>query len=327
MKESDIRNRDIHNQYLEMVRIDADHFFRDKSTFSSISCPACGGNETAGRFEKAGFAYQECASCETLYNSPRPDYTGLSAFYGESPSTRFWINEFFMPMVELRREKIFKPRAEFISSSFPNLEQCRIGDIGAGFGLFIEELRKIWPGADIRAIEPSVGMVDIIRKKGFPVFQAMVEDVPLSEGGYDLLTSFELFEHLHDPAVFLEKVGGLLKPGGLLYLTTLNGLGFDIQLFWEKSKSVSPPHHLNFFNPGSMGLLMERCGFELLEAATPGELDWDIVEGAWQNEGMDPGRFFRTVARHGSEEGKKSLQSWIKTNGFSSHMRVLARKR
>ena len=327
MKESDIRNREIHNRYLELVRADADRFFQDRSSFTAVPCPACGSAESSGQFEKQGFTYQECAACETLYNSPRPPFAGLAAFYGESPSTRFWVNEFFMPMVEPRREKIFRPRAEFIGNRFPDLAQARIGDIGAGFGIFLEELGKLWPQADIRAIEPSVDMAEIIRKKGFPVIQAMVEEVPPADGGFDLLTSFELFEHLHDPGAFLLKVHGLLKPEGCLFMTTLNGLGFDIQAFWERSKSISPPHHLNFFNPSSIGILMERCGFELVEASTPGELDWDIVESAWLNEGIDPGRFFRTVARHGSAQGKKDLQAWVKGNGFSSHMRVIGRKR
>jgi len=327
LKESDIRDRDVHNRYLELVKIDADNYFRNRSSFSIITCPACGSDAVAGSFEKGGFSYVECSKCETLYNSPRPDYAGLSKFYGESPSTSFWVKEFFLPKAEVRRQKIFRPRAEYIASKFPELKKGRIGDVGAGFGLFLSELRQLWPEADIRAIEPSVDMARIIREKGFPVIESMVEDVPVAEGGFDLLTSFELFEHLHNPSAVLIKVASLLKKGGYFYITTLNGLGFDIQLFWERSKSVSPPHHLNFFNPSSMEILLDRCGFELVEASTPGELDWDIVDGAWKNEGMDPGRFFKTVSKYGTEEGKKALQSWIKDNRFSSHMRVIARKR
>ena len=62
-------------------------------------------------------------------------------------------------------------------------------------------------------------------------------------------------------------------------MTTLNGLGFDIQQLWEQSKSISPPHHLNFYNTKSISLLLESSGFEIVEIATPGKLDWDIVEG------------------------------------------------
>jgi hypothetical protein len=118
----------------------------------------------------------------------------------------------------------------------------------------------------------------------------------------------------------------LLNPGGYLFLTTLNGLGIDIQVLWERSKSVYPPHHLNFFNPGSLKMLLEKKGFAIIEIATPGQLDWDIMEGAYLHDGLDPGRFFKTVSRYGTAEAKRDLQQWIRINNFSSHMRVIARK-
>jgi hypothetical protein len=76
-----------------------------------------------------------------------------------------------------------------------------------------------------------------------------------------------------------------------------------------------------------METLLVRKGFEIVEIATPGQLDWDIIEGAYRHEGIDPGRFFRTVSSHGTGEAKRDLQQWIRTHKFSSHMRVIAKKR
>jgi SAM-dependent methyltransferase len=162
--------------------------------------------------------------------------------------------------------------------------------------------------------------------KGLTVLETTLEDVDPDER-FDLMTAFELFEHLHDPLPFVEKVYNLLNPGGYLFLTTLNGLGFDVQILWERAKSVFPPHHLNFFNPRSMETLLVRKEFEIVEIATPGQLDWDIIEGAYQHDGLDPGRFFKTVSRYGTAEAKRDLQQWIRANNFSSHMRVIAKKR
>ena len=185
----------------------------------------------------------------------------------------------------------------------------------------------LWPSADVTAIEPSEDMAAILRRRNIPVIERMLENVPEDEARFDLLTAFELFEHLHDPTAFLTRVRELLRPGGTFYLTKLNGLGFDIQVLWEKSKSVSPPHHLNFANPASMAQLLERTGFDVIEVETPGELDWDIVEGAWRMEGTDPGRLFRSISAHASDDAKRDLQEWIRANGFSSHMRATARRR
>ena len=109
-------------------------------------------------------------------------------------------------------------------------------------------------------------------------------------------------------------------------ITTLSGQGFDIQLLWEKSKSLNPPHHLNFFNPESISLLLERSGFKIMEISTPGRLDWDIVEGMVVNEKIDAGRFWNFLADRGSHECKRELQDWISKYKLSSHMMILARK-
>lgn len=325
MKEEDIRKRSTLNRYLELVREDAARLIRDASGFHRTACPACGGNDLAPQFQKYGFHYEQCRACETLFVNPRPSYEDLMRIYVDSPSTRYWVTEFFLPMAETRREVIFKPRARFVAERFPEVRSGRTADIGAGFGLFLEELKTLWPESDVVAIEPSMDMAGICRSKGLTVIEESLEDVGNAEG-FDLMTAFELFEHLHDPAPFVAKVHELLRPGGFFFLTTLNGLGFDIQVLWEGSKSIFPPNHLNFFNPGSMATFLEGRGFSVIEVATPGQLDWDIVEGLYRDEGVDPGRFFSTVSRHGTEDAKQGFQEWIRRNNFSSHMRIIARK-
>lgn len=325
MKEEDIRNRDVLNRYLELVNYDAERLFRDRSAFQKIDCPACGSQDLLHQFSKIGFNYVQCKECETLFVNTRPTYKDLMKIYVDSPSTRFWVTDFFLPMADVRREKIFSPRAEFIAERFPDMRLGRTADIGAGFGLFMEEMKKRWPSSDIVAIEPSIDMAKICREKGLAVLETTLEDVNPDER-FDLITAFELFEHLHDPPQFVEKVYSLLNHGGYLFLTMLNGLGFDIQILWDRAKSVFPPHHLNFFNPRSMETLLVRKGFEIAEIATPGQLDWDIVEGMYRHEGVDPGRFFKTVSIYGTDEAKRELQQWLQVNNFSSHMRVIAKK-
>lgn len=325
MKEAEIRSRDAHDRYLELVRRDAEAVAVDAASFLSIACPVCGGEAEGDAFVKLGFRYVSCRACDTLYVSPRPPYEALATIYQDSESTRFWVDEFFTPMIEPRREKIFRPRARFVAERFPERAAGRIGDVGAGFGLFLEELRPLWPDADLVAIEPSADMARICRDKGLSVVEAMLEDIDPDEEGFDLLTAFELFEHLHDPLGFLERVRSLLKPGGLLMMTTLSGLGFDIQFLWDRSRSVSPPHHLNFANPFTIGRLLERAGLTLEDAATPGALDWDILQGTLDEESGPALRFWRTVRRHGTPESKAALQAWIADHGFSSHMRIVAR--
>lgn len=325
MKEEEIRKRDVFNRYLELVADDVKDFF-NKEKFLETACPACGSAELDFEFEKIGFKYVSCKECRTLFVNPRPSLEVMKKFYSESASTSFWVNEFFKPVAEARREKIFRPRAEYLAGLLENNKNMMVAEIGAGFGIFLEEMRKISPGNRYIAIEPSREMSDICLRKGLETKMAMFEEIGDMDGRVDLLISFELLEHLVRPEEFFKKACAFLKPGGKLVFTTLNGMGFDILLLWESSKSVAPPHHLNFFNPYSIKLLIERFGFEPQDISTPGKLDWDIVEGMIKNEGVKLGRFWQKIANDTNQECKAGLQQWITKNNLSSHMRVLARR-
>lgn len=326
MKEEEIRSRSAHNRYLELIAEDVQTIFSDRSKFVKIDCPACGGKKYQTQFEKTGFTLVLCPDCGTLFVNPRPPSRLLNDFYTKSRSASFFVHGFFQPVAEARREKIFRPRAEYIRDTLPKKSKGIIGDIGAGVGLFLEELHKFWPSARLIAIEPSQGEVAICKEKGLETIPCALEDIEGWDGKFDLLTSFELFEHLFSPDEFLKKIWNLLRPGGYLFLTTQNGEGFDIQILWEQSKSFSPPVHLNFFNPGSIEKLLRANSFIVEQIDTPGKLDWDIVEGRYKEEGVNTERFWKLVSDKCRPAAKNSLQTWITENRLSSHMRVLARK-
>lgn len=325
MKEDEIRPRTTFNRYLELIANDVSVLFRDKSQFISIDCPACGSEDYHPQFEKLGFTYVLCTRCSTLFVNPRPTPQMLMDFYTKTDSAHFFISGFFQLVAECRRKQIFQPRAKYVSDLFPELAAGMVGDIGAGFGLFLEELAHLWPTARLVAVEPSPRMANICQRKGLDIIACAVEELQGRDDQFDLLTSFELFEHLCDPNIFLQQAWRLLRPGGHLVLTTLNGQGFDIQVLWEMSKSVVPPHHLNFFTPKSLSMLLRANNFIVEKVDTPGELDWDIVEGMYRNEGVEISRFWKLIEKQ-PQSTKDNLQSWIAESMLSSHIRVIATK-
>lgn len=325
MKESDIRDAKVMDEYVRLLQKDVKRIF-DFTQFVEISCPACGGDKLKKEFDKHGFTYVSCANCGTLFANPRPTPEQLDRLYSQSDSGKFFTEKFFMPYAETRKEQIFRPRAEKIVSMFPECSGGRIGDIGAGHGIFLEELKEKWSEAALIAIEPSEDMAKVCREKGLRVIEQMFENVEIAEKEqFDLLCSFELFEHLFAPRLFLEKCNSVLKMNGCLFVSTLNGKGFDIQLLWERHKNVNPPVHLNFFNLNSIRILLEQCGFEVIEATTPGKLDWNIVEESSRRGEIEIDRFWTQVME--SDEGiREELQNWISRSNFSSHMQIIAKK-
>jgi hypothetical protein len=111
---------------------------------------------------------------------------------------------------------------------------------------------------------------------------------------------------------------------GLIEL--VQGEGFDIQVLWEKSQSIYPPCHINFFNPDSLSIVLRSVGLAVEELDTPGKLDWDIVERRMPETDIEAGKFWRLLAQKGSDRCKADLQRWISEHKFSSHLWALARK-
>jgi hypothetical protein len=205
-----------------------------------------------------------------------------------------------------------------------NASKHNVIDIGGGYGLFAEEMLKL-SDQPIAVIEPGPYLAKACREKSLIVvekFLEVVDTLDLSDGP-KAYTSFELFEHLHSPEMFLKHLYSLMASGDLFVFTTLSGTGLDIQVLWENSKSVSPPHHLNFLNPNSIRILLDRIGLEILEVTTPGKLDIDIL---FNNQEMIKDRFWSTFTASASESAKETWQGLIADSGWSSHMMVICRK-
>ncbi|MBF0245873.1 MAG: methyltransferase domain-containing protein, partial [Planctomycetes bacterium] len=192
------------------------------------------------------------------------------------------------------------------------------------YGIFADEYRQL-TGATVTVIEPGPALAAVCRDKGLEVIQSFLEKIKPGVFAPEpkVFVSFELFEHLHHPRFFLRQLLRLMEVGDLFIFTTLSGVGVDIQALWEYSRSVSPPHHLNFFNPKSVQLLLEDMGFEVMHSATPGRLDIDIL---CNNQDQIKDRFWRTFALQATMDKKQQMKSFIAAHGLSSHMLVVARK-
>lgn len=324
MKEEEIRPTKIFDEYLQLAEKDTQKYF-GSVTRLPFSCPAC-GNNGGYSFNKHGFIYVECPVCQTLFVSPRPPSEAFSLYYLESESAKYWATTFYKETADARREKIWRPKALLVKSLVEQLgaeHQCLI-DIGGGYGIFAEEY-KIVSGKDVTIIEPGPALAQICRDKGLEVVQGFLEEIKQEQLGIGPKTfvSFELFEHLRDPEKFLQHLFSLMNAGDLFIFTTLSGVGVDIQALWEDSKSVSPPHHLNFFNPKSTQVLLKRMGFDVLHISTPGKLDIDIL---CNNQEYIKDRFWRTFAKQATEDEKLAMQSFVANQGLSSHMLVACQK-
>ena len=327
MKEQEIRPKDIFYEYLRLSESDAKICFPREKRYK-IDCPACQSSNLRDEFEKNSFDYVSCISCNSLFLSPRPSEKSFDEFYKDSKSSKYWAENFFPATAESRRAKIFIPRVKRLNNLCTEMgfNPSIVLDIGAGYGICLEEWRKIASESRVIGVEPSKHLADICRKKDIEVIEEVAEDVEGFDGMVDLLVCFEVLEHIHSPIDFIKKLHKLIKPGGYILLSTLTIDGFDLQVLWDKSDSISPPHHINFFSIKGFNALLNRCGFKDINIFTPGVLDVDIVNNAILKnpEIIKNHRFLKKIIN--DDLLSESFQEYLSKNKLSSHAWIMAKK-
>jgi 2-polyprenyl-3-methyl-5-hydroxy-6-metoxy-1,4-benzoquinol methylase/ribosomal protein S27E len=329
--ESEIRPDDLMAGQQARFHADVERLLRHKTSFVAVDCPACGGDQATGTFEKMGFSYVTCDACATLFMSPRPAPDHLREYYETSENYRYWAEHIFPASESVRRERIFKPRVARV------LELCeragvgrsRLLEVGAGFGIFCEELEATGVFDSVVAVEPTPDLAARCRARGLNVIESPIEDLVAEEFGQaDVVASFETIEHLFSPADFVDACARMVGPEGLLVLSCPNGRGFDVVVLGPGSDTVDA-EHLNYFNPESIRILVERSGFDVIELLTPGRLDAELVRkkalsGEWDS-ATSP--FLDQVLIERWDALAEPFQDFLADNLLSSHMWVVARRR
>jgi 2-polyprenyl-3-methyl-5-hydroxy-6-metoxy-1,4-benzoquinol methylase len=252
----------------------------------------------------------------------------LSNYYNTSESWKFWNDYIFPSSEETRREKIFIPRVKRVIDlcRANNVKNELLLDVGAGFGTFCEEIIKLDYFKKVIAVEPTPDLAESCRRKGISVIELPIEKVSMET--VDLITNFELIEHLFCPKDFLISCNRALSNNGLLILTTPNIKGFDLLLLEELSDNVGGPNHLNYFHPDSLKILFKNTGFNIIEILTPGKLDAELVRKKVLSGVFDisNNKFLKQILIDGWGSLSKKFQEFLALNNLSSHLWVVAKK-
>ena len=323
MKEEESRPKKIFDEYLRLTALDTASYFSNVEN-QPILCPAC-GSQGNFQFEKLGFSYELCPVCDSLYVSPRPNSHSFSEYYTNSPSAKYWADVFYKETAVARKEKIWKPKVSLICDILAkfNCNSHTLIDVGGGYGIFAQLVQET-TGKKCIVVEPNPYLAKHCRDQSLAVVEKFLENIDEADLPQTsrVFVSFELFEHLHDPNLFLQNLKSLMGKDDYFIFSTLSSTGVDIRTLWADSKSVSPPHHLNFFNPFSIKLLLKQVGMQCVEVTTPGRLDIDIMAN---NQYSINDRFWSSFIKHATDDQKTTLQKALADTGWSSHMMTVAK--
>lgn len=143
----------------------------------------------------------------------------------------------------------------------------RLLDVGCGGGRFLNRMKK--RGWQVEGIDFDAQATQrTAARYGIRVHTGDLAQCVLPPDSFDAITMSQTIEHLYDPAATLAECLRILKPGGLLVMTTPNvesiGAG-EFGAFW---RGWEAPRHLHLFSVESLRRLAQRAGFEIAEART-----------------------------------------------------------
>jgi SAM-dependent methyltransferase len=85
---------------------------------------------------------------------------------------------------------------------------------------------------------------------------------------FDVITAFQVFEHLPDPPAALNTLVRFLAPGGLLLIEVPNIATWSVRLLGPRHRHFVPDH-LYFFSARTLGRLLQQAGLEIVESYYP----------------------------------------------------------
>jgi len=331
MKVNDIRNKKIYESFDKYYLKDVKLLMNLKKKFIEINCPCCSNKNYNTEFKKNGFNFVRCGFCNTLFVNPRPTIDMLEDFYRNSETIKFFAEKILKASEEKRRQTIFKPRVQKVIELCEKFKTNRrlLVNIGAGNGIFCAEMMNSRFFECVLAVEPSDDMANECRKKNIPVLNDMIEQCILKN--IDVITNFELLEHLFEPGVFLKACAEKLKKNGLMIITTVCIEGFDLSILGKFSDNIRAPQHLNYFSKKGIRILFEKSGFSIIEILTPGKLDVELVKlKVEKNPAILKNNIFLKNAffsEYADENIQQKFQEFISNSGLSSHMWIVAKRK
>ena len=160
------------------------------------------------------------------------------------------------------RMRGFKTRLSQIEQWAP-VAKGRLLDFGAAVGLFV----KVASDAGWEAVgyERSAWAAQYGREQfGVDILVGTGSEVPEFESRFDVVTMWDVIEHLERPRDVFDLVTKWLKPGGLLALNTVNSSSIGARIAGRHWRHLAPPHHLQYFSRKSLRRLLQEYGLETL---------------------------------------------------------------
>lgn len=228
-------------------------------------CRICGGKPLTiglvyGSYSRRDYRLARCRECQ--YAFVVDPWLDFDKIYDD----RYYAGEGADPLADYRFELEWPKRsiryfewrgiAKIIADVTGSRDPSRRWlDFGCGNGGLVQYLRGV---CEADAFGFDQGSITAEAKaRGVPILDAA--DLDSLAGSFDVVTAIEVIEHTFDPVAELRRMRAMLRPGGLLFLTTGNAEPFASRL--TRWKYVLPEVHISFFEPSTLERALSAAGF------------------------------------------------------------------
>jgi SAM-dependent methyltransferase len=231
----------------------------DRKDLISVACDLCGSNQEDLLFIKEGFRYVRCRYCKMVYVNPRlKEHHRYQKITGTGSMGHFHLS--------LKDRK--KIRKEIQSLNIYRKKNLML-DIGAGRGWFLKEAAMA--GWETWALEINTQAIDHLASIDLnQIITEPAENFKAPANSFDVVRIWDVIEHLESPRKAATNIFTVLRPGGLLLLSTTN--------FHSLSRIINGPQwiylngadHINLFTPETIQNFLESVGFCEIRISTKG---------------------------------------------------------
>lgn len=234
-------------------------------------CPLCGHDRACKRFDSADvtgatsrtFAVVRCCCCTLFSLRPRPQARELLSLYPQD------YEPLWMPLSEETNRLLRWMRRRHWAIRCRLVRRVRPGggwilDLGCATGLFLHELCQggQWQGI---GLDINEGALAVARRQAVAVLCGEAGELGLPSAFFDVVTMWDVIEHVPDPVGTLAEVRRILRAGGVLLLSTVNGESWQARLWGRYWGGWDVPRHLQVFSSQTLRRLLENTGFEVVK--------------------------------------------------------------
>ncbi len=221
-----------------------------------MSCNVCNSQNSKILYVKQGMNIMQCNDCSFMFVYPPPSIEKQNEYYNKSYEEGSY--KLYSSVEDLKiktSEKRFDGFSKFSKNG-------RLLDVGCATGVFLDVcLQK---GFHTYGVELSEKAIKQANKK-HNIFHGVLEDAKFEDSFFDVVTMFDIIEHVLDPAKTIKEINRILKPGGFVVFTTPNISSWHAKVMRKKWGLITPLEHLSYFSPKTIRLILEKNGFSIVK--------------------------------------------------------------